>query len=368
MFQRLAAMAAREEVRVVAPVPSFPLVTRFRGWPGPPVEDWQGLAVHRPRFLYLPGVWKSLDGRLYARGLRRWLGRFVADWQPDVLDAHFEWPDGVGVALLAKRLGLPYAITLRGKIYPCLEAPPQRRQCAEALGGAAAVISVNAPMAEIARRLGAPADRVHVIPNGVDVVRFRPADRSAARRELGLPEQGRLLVTVAHLGQRKGHRETIQALARLPADVRLVLVGGDPEGGRSRRELQGLARRLRLDGRVSMVGPQPYDVVPLYFNAADVSVLASWREGCPNVVLESLASGTPVVASDVGGVSAMIEDGGNGKIVPPRQVEPLAKAIQTVLDSPPSPQQVRNSPAVRSWENVATAVCEVLRRGSVRCR
>ena len=358
--QRLAAMTARVELQVASPVPSFPVVSRFRASPGPETETWQGLAVHRPRFLCFPGVLKSQDARLYARGLRGWFDRFVQTWRPDVLDAHFVWPDGVGVSLLARRAGLPYSITLRGKIYPCLEVPSQKRQCAEALCGASAVISVSSPMAEIARELGVRADRLHVILNGVDIERFCPRDRAAARRELGLPVEGRLIVTVAHLGPRKGHRETIQALAELPEDVRLVIVGGDPDNGHNERALRELAAEKGLSKRVVFAGQQDYDRVPRYFNAADVSVLASYREGCPNTVLESLASGVPVVASAVGAVPDMIDDGRNGRIVTVRQVGPLRDALAESLGKTWSPSEVRASRAVRTWAQVADEVLAVL--------
>jgi len=361
-LQRATALTAHAELQFVSPVPTFPIITRLRGWPGPATETWLGLTLHRPRFPYVPGFLKSLDGRFYARGLRRWLDGLCQQWLPDVLDAYFVWPDGVGVSLLAKRMGMPYAITLGGMIYPCLVVPSQRRQCAEALRNAAVVISVDSKEARIARELGVPAERVHVIPNGVDLERFRPGDKLAARRELGLPESGRLLVTVAHLGVRKGHRETIQALARMPADVRLVLVGGDPQRGRNTKALRELSQSLGLEDRVLLVGRQPHDRVPLYFRAADLSVLASWREGCPNVVLESLASGTPVVASDVGSVSDMLENGRNGKIIPPQEVEPLAEAIRELLNRPPSSQEVRSSAAVRSWDDIAADTCNVLRQ------
>ena len=245
VYQRLAALAGRLPLEVVSPVPTLPVISRLRGWPGPEQETWQGLTVHRPRFFYLPAVLKSRDGQFYARGIRAWLERQVEKSRPDLLDAHFVWPDGVGVSLLARQLGLPYTITLRGKIYPCLEIPSQRHQCAEALRGAAAVISVDNRMAELAKELGVSPERIHVIPNGVDMELFRLRDRQAARRELGLPATGQLLVSVAHLGERKGHHETIRALAQLPADIKLVLVGGDSASHRGgKQHLEKLAASL----------------------------------------------------------------------------------------------------------------------------
>jgi teichuronic acid biosynthesis glycosyltransferase TuaC len=360
--QRLAAIARRSDVQleVLAPVPVFPIASRLKG-ALPPVDDvMYGVKTYYPRFFYVPKVFKYLDAAFYARGLKAWLSRRCRDFKPNILDSHFEWPDAVGVSYLAAELGLPYSITLRGKIYPCLEDARMRCRLAKALQGATAVFSVDNRMAEIAREMGAASDRICVSPNGVDLSHFQPRDRLAARRTLGLPENGRILVTVAHLGERKGHRETIQALAQLPGDVHLVLVGGDDQVSGGEAALRSLANSLGVADRVRFAGRQPYERVPLYFNAADVSVLASWREGCPNVVLESLASGTPVVASDVGGVRAMIRDGHNGRIVPPRQAEPLCGAIQDLLASRPSPEEVHRSPAVRGWDDVAEEVVQFL--------
>ena len=359
--QRLAALAQRTDLQVAAPVPSLPILSRMRPWPGPAKEQWHGLMVHRPRFFCVPGLLKNHDGRLYARGLRGWLTELCRSWRPDVLDAHFAWPDGVGVSLLGRQFGLPYAITLRGKIYPCMDIPSQRNQCAEALAGAGAVICVSGPLAETARELGAEAGRVFVIPNGVDTEQFCPRDKAEARRELRLPAEGRLLVTVAHLGPRKGHREVIQALKQLPPDVRLVIVGQSAQGGGG-PELLALADELGLGGRVILAGPQPYAKVPLYFSAANASVLASYREGCPNVVIESLACGTPVVATRVGAVPDLVTPGVNGEIVPPRQVQPLAEALSATLERQWSADAISRSDSVRPWSAVAEKVHAVLAR------
>ncbi|WP_244151875.1 glycosyltransferase [Malonomonas rubra] len=320
-------------------------------------QDWQGLTVHRPGFFYLPGMLKNSDAWFYARGLKRWLQQYCENTRPDLLDAHFIWPDGVGVALLAKELGIPYTITLRGKIYECLKVPSQAHQCAEALKGAAAVISVSSRMADEALRLGAPKDRLHVISNGVNLEHFAPRDKQECRAQLGLPADRRLIVTVAHLGHRKGHHEMIAALAGLPEDVQLVIVGGAAQGG-SAEQLTGIARDNGVEDRLILPGPQPYARIPLYFSAADVSVLASYREGCPNAVLEALASGTPVVATDVGAVPDILPES-VGRIVPPEQVEPLREAVADVLEKSWITEQVIADSGVRSWEQVGEEVQKV---------
>jgi glycosyltransferase involved in cell wall biosynthesis len=262
--------------------------------------------------------------------------------------------------LLAKELGVPYAITLRGKIYECLKIPAQARQCAEALQGAAAIISVSSRMADEALALGADRRRVHVISNGVNRDQFLPRNRQACRAQLALPEEGRLLVTVAHLGHRKGHHEMLRALAELPEDVKLVIVGGAAQGG-TIEGLREFASSCGVAGRLILPGPQPYDRIPLYFSAADASVLASYREGCPNAVLESLACGTPVIASDVGSVPDILPVPAAGRIVPAEQVNPLRDAVAEVLAESWDAADVVKSSGVRSWEQVAEEVQRVFK-------
>lgn len=358
VYQRLAALAQREELQVCSPSPWFPLL-RKKESPAS-VERWQSLTVHRPGFFCVPGFVKNADARFYALGIKGWFKRFCQDSPPDLLDAHFIWPDGVGVALLAKELGLPYAITLRGKIYECLKVSAQARQCAEALQGAAAVISVSSRLADEALSLGTDRNRLHVISNGVDLDHFRPRDLMECRKQLGLPENGRLLVTVAHLGTRKGHHEMIQALAELPEDVKLVIVGGPAQGG-TEEGLCEFARSCGVSGRLILPGPQPYDRIPLYFGAANASVLASYREGCPNAVLESLACGTPVIATDVGAIPDILPVPGTGRIVPAEQVAPLRKAVAEVLAESWNRASVVEESLVRSWKQVAEEVQRVFR-------
>lgn len=361
VYQRLAALARLEELRVCSPVPWFPGLTRECGHPQ--ARPWRDLHVHRPRFFYIPRFFKNADASFYALGLKPWLRNLLREWHPDVLDAHFVWPDGVGVAILARELGIPYVITLRGKIYECLKVPSQTRQCSKALQGAAAVISVSSKMAEEAHKLGVPRARLHVISNGVDREHFKPRDRRDCRQLLGLPEEGRLLVTVAHLGHRKGHHEVIRALAHLPKDINLVIVGGEAQGG-TPEKLREVARSVGVADRLILSGRQPYDKIPLYYNAADASVLASYREGCPNAVLESLASGTPVIATDVGAVPDILPVPHAGQIVPAEQVEPLWQAIAEVLSRAWDAEEVVRISKVRSWQGVAEEVREVLRTAS----
>lgn len=362
VFDRLSALARLLSVTVVHPVPVCPLIGPVGGRQVPASSEMVGnLEVHHRRYKYVPALLKRYDGYFYYRGLFRWAADLCRKDMPDLLDAHFAWPDGIGVSLIARRLGLPYVVTLRGTINPRYRTRSFRSRLAGALRGAAAVISVSGPMAEIAVQLGAQPGRVHVIPNGVDGQTFRPIDRAEARRQLGLQTDGTLLVCVGSLKRPKGQEDLILAVSLLRHKPLLVLIGSPAGGAGYLRRLRNLTRRLGLEGQVRFAGTIDRAAVAAYLNAADLSVLPSHSEGCPNVVLESLACGTPVVATNVGAVPDLLRPSSTGLVVPPGDCVALAEVIGEALRRKWSRQAIRNSIQERTWQTVADEVVGVFR-------
>lgn len=362
VLRRLCALAKHAGLEAVHPVARFPLYKGSSPCPSREREKIQGLTVHHREYFYFPRVLKRLDGWFYYWGLVGWLRKhFEASGKPDLLDAHFAWPDGVGVSYLARCLNLPYTVTLRGTINPRYEIPCFRRRMSDALQNASAVISVSKAMANIAAELGAGPRRIYVIPNGVDTSLFSPTPKIAARKQLGLPENAPLIVCVASLKPPKGHRDLIDAASRLAENVHLVIIGAETDRGAYLRHLEALVGEKRLTDRVTFAGSQHYSKMPLYFSAADVSALASHNEGCPNVLLESLACGTPVVATSVGGVPDIVQPGETGELVPVGAPAALADALRTALAKRWSRDHVRQSVSGRSWGCVGEQVLEVFR-------
>lgn len=363
VLKRLAPLAKRVFLEVVHAMPWFPGYTPALARMPCECEELGGVRVHHIRFFYLPGILKSMDAWFYRTAVGRWLkGYFNSHGRPDLLDAHFIWPDGVAVSHLGRRFGIPVAITLRGKINSRIRRRLMRPQILSALHLADVVISVSRPMADLAVELGIPSKKIHIVPNGVDTDLFRPSPRNEARRALGLSGASPLVVSVAALTPSKGQDNLVDAVRRLPRDVHVVLVGSRVVHRRYSRALKRLIERHGLADRIIFAGRQPQEKVAQYLNAADVSVLASHSEGCPNVVLESLACGTPVVATSVGGVPEMIRPGENGELVPVKDPEALVAALDAALKRPWSRAAVRQSVANRSWEVVASEVLPVWER------
>jgi glycosyltransferase involved in cell wall biosynthesis len=338
---RLARWCARSggTAEVVAPVPLAPPVgparwTRYRAIPDR--ETQRGLTVHHPRYLSPPGFGDAWRGRLMAAGVRRRLLAVARSFQPDVLDAHYAYPDGVAAALLRpdleRALGrrLPLLITCRGtdlNLLPSL--PGVRRLISVALKASDHVICVAEALRSVALELGVPAERVSTLRNGVDTTLFTPGSQAEARELTGLPASETVLLCVGHLIERKGQHLLLQAYARVHPDrgPLLVFVGG----GESRQSLSELAGSLGVAERVRFVGAVPPETLPDWYRAADVMILASLREGWPNVVLEALACGTPVIATRVWGTPEIL-DGCPAGLLVSADVEGLADGLARLDD------------------------------------
>ena len=210
-------------------------------------------------------------------------------------------------------------------------------------------------MAEEALKLGADHNKIKIIPNGVKKEIFHKRNKKETRTKLGLPQNKKIMVTIAHLGKRKGHHEVIKALKKLPEDVLLILIGGEARGG-TKQKLLNIAKKNSVEKRLIIKGPRPYQEIPEYLSAADLSILASYREGCPNAVLESLACGTPVVATDVGAVKDILPDPECGEIVPLKNQEALEKGIRNILEKDWDKDLVIEQSRVRSWKEVGDEV------------
>ncbi len=347
---------------VVAPVPWFPSKSaRFGDWArhamAEPVECRAGLSIHHPRYLLMPRVgMTTAPATLFASAalaLRRLLSAGV---QFDLIDAHYLYPDGVAAVALGRAFRKPVVLTARGSditLLPRYAGP--RRMIRWAVDHAAALISVSAGLKEVMVALGAPAEKVTVLRNGVDLTLFRPLDPVPVREAWGL--EGPVLLSVGHLIERKGHHLAIEALLSLP-EWHLMIVGEGPE----RERLEALAARLGLSARVTFADAQPHAALPGFYSAADLLVLASSREGWANVLLEAMACGTPVVASNIPGNPEVVGAPEAGAVVGENTASCFAATIRALWARRPTRAATRAYAEAFSWDATSAGQLEVFRR------
>lgn len=357
---RHALRTGRVRIQVVAPVPWFPFRSDWFGsyaeFAGVCHEESRhGIRILHPRYPVIPKVGMSMTPLLMAMATLGPVRSAIDEMGGvDVLDAHYFYPDGVAAALLSGWLSIPLVITARGtdiNLIPRYRVP--RAWIRWAARRASAMITVCRALKDEMIGLGIDDEKIHVLRNGVDLEMFRPVDGRRIRERFGL--DGRVLISVGHLIRRKGHDLVIGALARLEPDVQLLIVGDGPE----RRRLEAHAADLQVADRVVFAGEVPHRELAEYYSAADVLVLASDREGWPNVLLESMACGVPVVATSIWGVPEVVASPEAGVLVDDRTPEALAGGIRRLLANMPSSDATRRYAERFSWDETTSGMLTI---------
>jgi teichuronic acid biosynthesis glycosyltransferase TuaC len=351
------------QARVVAPVPWFPFsAPRFGGYAQfaatPHQEMHNGVEVHHPRYVLLPKIGMNLAPHAMALGALPTLRRLQrAGFDFDLIDAHYYYPDGVAAGLLSRWLNKPFVVTARGtdlNLIPQHALP--RRLILQTAAQASASIGVCRALMDRLRELGADASKLHTLRNGVDLQRFVPESRAEARARLRLIHAGPYLLSVGHLIERKGHHIAIEALPLLPG-VRLLVAGSGPEEG----ALKQLAARLGVSERVHFAGVVPQDELKWWYSAADALVLCSSREGWANVLLEAMACGTPVIATDIWGTPEVVSTPAAGVLMAQRDGVSLAQAWQRLATDLPSRAATRAHAETFSWDATTQGQLDLFR-------
>jgi len=379
------------EITVLVPHPWVPPVVgrlskKWRQYAQLPDEETvAGIKVLHPRRLVIPRVnswaWMTVSVTLsYWHFLSR-SHRFTESpfHRFTHIEGHFVLPDGFAAAFLGKRFGKPSIIHVHGTDVHTI---PQQSALLKfltirALRHADAIRAVSSDLAEQAmklmdagkwrrrdtetRRHGETerAKKIWVIPNGVDLNKFRVMARQEAKRQLGLDEDKRYLLYVGRLVAVKGLDLLLDAFTQLVQnrnDVELVLIGD----GTERHALVQRATTLGIKDKVHFVGAQPHEWVALWMNAGDVLCLPSRKEGFGAVLIEALACGTPVVATSVGGIPEIVDDEQVGRLVRSRDPKEMAACIEEVLENRWDRQQLRDYVAERfSFEVVTRKLLEM---------
>lgn len=348
------------QARVVAPVPWFPFTQRCFGEYGriarTPLRDVRaGVVVEYPRYPLLPKIGLSSAPLFLAAASIAPLRRVIAEgFDFDVIDAHFYYPDGVAAVILGQLFGKPVTITARGtdlNLYPRHLMP--RALMKWAAHRADASIGVCDALVDVLRDWQVDPTRLHVMRNGVDLQRFRPLDKRQSRERIGA-DGAPLLLSVGHLIERKGHHLLIDAMPivrRALPGARLLVVGE----GELRDVLHEQVRRLALQDAVQFTGVVPNQDMVHYFSAADATLLASSREGWANVLLESMACGTPVVATRIWGTPEVVNNPDAGVLVDARSPEALAQGVLKLMQEQPTREAVRRYAERFSWAQTSDA-------------
>lgn len=329
VYQTIRELSRLATVRVVSPVASYPRWAQPRSYLFRTSDDThtvEGCDVQYVRYPALPALTRPFNGGSCARALHAPLKAFA----PDLVLSYWLYPDAYGAMQAARKAGLPLVAGARGSDLRVRDAI-SRGLTRPVVRAAQRLLVVSEDLGRVAvENYGAEPARIRTIPNGCDASLFHPADRDAARAQLGIAATDAEVVTyVGRLVAEKGLRELLEAYRTLSVvrpRLRLVLVGEGP----MREEI---ASRLAGDPslQVTLAGAQPPAEVARWMAASNLVTLPSYSEGHPNVLVEALACGRPVVATPVGGIPEVV-DADSGILVPARDAAALAAGLAQALD------------------------------------
>ena len=358
------------KVSVVSPVPwwpNLPGVRKFgayRLYAGLPSRYRRGsVDVHHPRYFIVPGLPLILHSWLQYATTRRLLNKLHRRARIDAINAHWVYPDGVSASRLAKNLGCPIMLTALGSdINVSVEFPFRRRQISRALQPAEAASGISRALTSRLVALGAPAHCTHYLPNGVNKEIFNPAPpemREQLCQRLGLDSSRKYLLFVGRLHPIKGLKHLVAALYLLANEGRLnfdtLLIGG----GESESEIKNDICMRGLGKSVRLVGSVAHSAVRDWLRIGDAFCLPSLMEGMPNVILEAMACGVPIVASCVGAIPDVV-NAESGILVAPGDPVALAKAIAEVMTRKWDRSRIAEAGGTPDWNEVAGMYAQVI--------
>ncbi len=341
------------EIKVIAPVPWFPFRQKMFGSyasyaNAPLYEKRFGMDVYHPRYVVVPKVGMTLTPHTLSTAIYKKASQLIQQgFDFDLIDGHYFYPDGVAISQAAEKLGKPFTVTARGtdiNLIPKYNKPKKDIQAV--LGKSDHNMAVCEALRSEMIELGAEPNSITTLRNGVDLQLFPYIDelkQRALRKQLNLPMDKPIIISVGHLIERKGHHLVIESLKHLPG-VLLLIAGNGPEEKRLKQQVI----KEQLQSRVTFLGSLSQGELAGYYGASNALVLASSREGWANVLLESMACGTPVVATNIWGTPEVVQNQNAGILVD-RYSAAIAKGIENVLMNPPNRNDTRQYAEQFDW-------------------
>ncbi len=338
------------KVKVLAPVPYFPAwlpINEYKQYSAVIEQEVRAnIEVFHPKYLVIPKIGMNITPHFLYRTCLTSIAEIQGnDFSIDVIDAHYFYPDGVVASWIGKKLNIPVMVTARGSdINVIPENKIAKRRIVKALTEVQASAAVSQALADEMVKLAPLAKPPVVLRNGVDLDFFHPKVPKP-QLPFTLSQDEKLILSVGNLIELKGHHLVIEALTLMP-NIKLIIIGE----GILKAKLQQQVEKLNLADRVHFTGNILQSELPGYYTSADTLVLASSREGMPNVLMESIACGTPVIATDVGGSKEVIHSPEVGELLSDRSSESIVKTLKLVLSKDFNKKEIQCVSESYSWK------------------
>ena len=336
------------EVTVVAPSPIRPTINKIlfnRAIFSSKQDTYNAINIYRPKFISIPFLGKYINPIIIFLASYYTIKKLLSESSFDLIDAHYFYPDGVAAAFIGKAFNLPVVITARGtdiNVFPKYFIP--RKYIQWAAKYASAIITVSEALRQKLIELKVPEYKITTLINGVDLNLFKM--NSSLTKPDAITNINKYILMVGNLVNEKRQDLAIRSLKHLE-DISLVLVGDGP----NKKKLEQLCHELGVYSRVKFIGNISQKELISYYSNASLLLLLSEREGMPNVVLEALACGLYVIATNVGGVPEILTENEVGTILDDNSISSITKAVDFHLNIKHSKEYIRTFSQSLGWEH-----------------
>jgi glycosyltransferase involved in cell wall biosynthesis len=360
-FQLFMALAKLVNMRIIAPIPYYPGMSLLPGFThfgrvkgAVDMENLNNIKVYHPRYFSLPKIGRSFYGYFYFIGIRKLIQEIKKDFDFDVILSSFAYPDGYASFLLAKKLNKPLVSEILGSdIYLHAKHYFRKHMILKSLKNSQKVIAMSEGLKKEVIRHGVLKENIIVNYNGVNKNIFFYKDKMVAKKELGLDSEVCNVLFVGNLVPVKGIENLLHAMAQLVKSENkkfmLYIIGY----GSLKSLLSTMSYQMGLEKFIHFIGEKNHNEISTWMQACDLFCLPSYSEGVPNVILEAMSCGTPVVASEVGGIPEIVTPNEQGILVPPGDPNALAKALIIASDKQWNYKEISNSTSKFTWDNSA---------------
>ncbi|MBD3287789.1 glycosyltransferase [candidate division KSB1 bacterium] len=362
--ERLKYIARKVNLKVVAPIPIFRgafLNKNLNIRKVDEFENFDSLAVYHPRYFRIPKFFKGLDPLFYQKSLNQFMQKYLNEKPVDLFDFHWTYPDAIAGLEWAERFNKKIFVTIRGNeaIY-YFQNCKQRKILKKRLKEFDHIITVSNDLkTKIVDEYNVQPVKITVIGNGIDSDKFYHIDKNKARELCGLDQNRKYILAVNRLSEEKGIKYLLEAFAGLnDKNTDLIIIGDGP----LKNKLQNRSKALKIERNVIFHDFLSHEQIYKWFNAADLHCLPSLWEGCPNVVIEALACGTPVISTQTGGIPDLVTSEEYGLLVKPGDADALTKALSSALHNKWNRPAISEFGRKNSWENVADKVIDVYKK------
>ena len=316
----------------------------------------EGIKITYKKFYFFPKILKELDARLQFFFLKKKIKKIFQSFKPDIIHAHYAYPEGVAASFVSKKYSIPLVVTIHGSdINFLLNDCSRNRLIINMLKEAAAIVGVSQALCSKVKKATERRENIYHIPNGVNLKKF-----FSSRRKVHAAEKAKSrhkIIGIGRLERIKAFDNLIKSLIFLPDNIDLIIAGE----GTELNNLFGLAEKLQLKKRVSFAGSILHSELRSLINKASLLAVPSHMEGWPTVIYEAFACGIPVVAHSVGGIPEIIRNSNLGILCPSNEPKIFAQCIQKALQRHWNPNTLIEEARKNSWDKIALQYSDLYR-------